>query len=67
MMGMMQVVRERVLHPLGAEDLSNGRRGERFGEDAAGLEGVAEEDEMLLLPLAEGCDGAAGDVGLILC
>lgn len=65
MMGMMQVVRERVLHPLGAEDLSHGRRGERFVED--GLEGVAEEDEMLLLPLAEGCDGAAGDVGLILC
>ncbi|KAG9486958.1 hypothetical protein GDO78_007033 [Eleutherodactylus coqui] len=62
MMGVMQVVRERVLHPLGAEDL-----GERFGEGAAGLVGVEEEDEMLLLPLAEGYDGAAGDVGLLLC
>ncbi|XP_040272813.1 low-density lipoprotein receptor-related protein 10 [Bufo bufo] len=67
MMGVLQVVRERVLHPSSADHLLNGTRGERFGQDALGLEGAEDEDEMLLLPLAEGYDEAAGDVGLILC
>ncbi|CAJ0966797.1 unnamed protein product [Ranitomeya imitator] len=61
MMGMMQVVRESALHPLEGEDLLNGRRGEGFGDDAVGLEGTEDEDEMLLLPLAEGYDVATGD------
>ncbi|KAG8596178.1 hypothetical protein GDO81_001764 [Engystomops pustulosus] len=67
MMGVMQVVQERVPHSPCTEDFSNGSRGQRFGDDAGGLYGAEEEDEMLLLPLAEVYDGAAGDVELILC
>ncbi|KAM4710134.1 low-density lipoprotein receptor-related protein 10 [Discoglossus pictus] len=68
LMGMMQAVRGRILHPLGGEDPLGVRRGaERINEEEDELERFEEEDEMLLLPLAEGFDGAAGDVGLIAC
>eukprot|EP00079_Xenopus_tropicalis_P013312 XP_002941562.2 PREDICTED: low-density lipoprotein receptor-related protein 10 [Xenopus tropicalis] len=69
LMGMMQVMRERILHPLGAEDTSDGRRGRERPEEEVGedLQRHEEDDEMLLLPLAEGWDSEAGDVGLIVC
>ncbi|KAM4809215.1 low-density lipoprotein receptor-related protein 10 [Rhinophrynus dorsalis] len=68
LIGMMQVVRERILHPLVGEDPVGGIRGrERPEEEEDGLQACEEEDEMLLLPLAEGWDNAAGDVGLIVC
>ncbi|KAM8960612.1 low-density lipoprotein receptor-related protein 10 [Pelodytes ibericus] len=67
-MGMVQVVRERILHPLGGEDPVGGRRVEgRLDEEEHYLERREDEDEMLLLPLEEGWDGATGDVGLIVC
>ncbi|XP_053324290.1 low-density lipoprotein receptor-related protein 10 [Spea bombifrons] len=67
MMGVMQVVRERILHPLVGENAVGGMRVEERQEVEHDLETSEEEDEMLLLPLAEGWDGATGDVGLIVC
>ncbi|XP_063769643.1 low-density lipoprotein receptor-related protein 10 isoform X2 [Pseudophryne corroboree] len=67
MMGMVQVVRERIFQPLGGEVLSEARRSERFGEGGEELERPEEEDEMLLLPLTESFDGGSEDVGLIVC
>ncbi|KAG8455438.1 hypothetical protein GDO86_001572 [Hymenochirus boettgeri] len=67
LMGMMQAVRGRALHPL-LEEQSGGRRGREMPEEEAGseLQRHEEEDEMLLMPLAEGWDSEA-DVSLIVC
>ncbi|XP_053558283.1 low-density lipoprotein receptor-related protein 10 [Bombina bombina] len=62
LMGMMQAVRGRILYPLGGEDTMG-----RDEESGNVLDRQEDEDDLLLLPLAEGFDGAAGDVGLIAC
>ncbi|CAH2294491.1 low-density lipo receptor-related 10 [Pelobates cultripes] len=68
MTGMMQVVRERIFHPLVGEDPIAGRRtGDRQESEEHSLERGEEEDEMLLLPLSEGWDNETGDVVLLVC
>ncbi|XP_068098223.1 low-density lipoprotein receptor-related protein 10 [Hyperolius riggenbachi] len=66
MMGMVQVVRERILPPLGEEHLGAGRA-DRLSSCGVEIDRPEDEDEMLLLPLAEGFDSGSGDVGLISC
>lgn len=65
--GMMQVVRERILDPLVGEDSSARMRGDNLESEGHSLQRSEDEDEMLLLPLAEGWDAASEDVGLLAC
>ncbi|KAM9329586.1 low-density lipoprotein receptor-related protein 10 [Gastrophryne carolinensis] len=68
MMGMVQVVRERVPHPLGAgEDHLTMERAERLVDRGVETGRPDEEDEMLLLPLAESFDSSSDDVDLLSC
>ncbi|XP_072271216.1 low-density lipoprotein receptor-related protein 10 [Pyxicephalus adspersus] len=67
MMGMVQVVRERILHPLSGVEHLGAERAERLGGCSLEIDRPEEEDEMLLLPLAEGFDNESGDVNLISC
>ncbi|XP_018411605.1 PREDICTED: low-density lipoprotein receptor-related protein 10 [Nanorana parkeri] len=66
MMGMVQVVRERILHPLSEVEHLGAERAEGLGDCGVEIDRPEEEDEMLLLPLAEGFDSDS-DVSLILC
>lgn len=63
MMGMVQVVRERILLPLSGVEHFGAERAECGVE----IDRPEEEDEMLLLPLAEGLDSESEDVSLISC
>lgn len=67
MMGMVEVVRERILHPLSGVEHLGAERAVRLGDCGVMMDRPEEEDDMLLLPLAEGLDSDSGDVSLILC